>query len=395
MDNITHSLIGGAVAELALGRLPEERRKALRPVFWSASVLASNAPDIDIIIPRILNQGQIDYLLHHRGHTHTWLLSVLLSLLCWLLVRPWTRSWEQREKVLFAGLALFAGLLHVFADGWNIYGVHPLWPFHNGWYFGDAVFILEPLLWLLLAPALAFTMAGRARWILLGPLALLLVLAWNTSLLPLTLKVGLTLGVAAAPLWRRWPRRVAVAAAGATLVVAGFHALSLHVRARFHSLTPGQAWKEVALTPFPAHPLCWNVFGVRVVGGEYRAVIGTVSAGLVRADSCPPLRHVTPTAPLRAPLDLPSENGAVAWFGEFRAPVEELRSLARESCWARAALRFHRVPVWSKSGDRVILGDLRFDREPGLGFSEIVIPENGCPEGVPSWTPPTRGWMGE
>jgi hypothetical protein len=36
-----------------------------------------------------------------------------------------------------------------------------------------------------------------------------------------------------------------------------------------------------------------------------------------------------------------------------------------------------------------VAGDLRYDRAPGLDFSDLVLgAPNGCPRFVPGWTPP-------
>ena len=53
---------------------------------------------------------------------------------------------------LVAGVAFLAPLLHIAMDATNSYGVHPFWPFYDGWLYGDSVFIVEPLLWAAAAP---------------------------------------------------------------------------------------------------------------------------------------------------------------------------------------------------------------------------------------------------
>ncbi len=50
---------------------------------------------------------------------------------------------------------LFTPLLHIAMDFTNNYGVHPFWPVDNRWFYGDSVFIIEPLFWAACAP-LAF-----------------------------------------------------------------------------------------------------------------------------------------------------------------------------------------------------------------------------------------------
>ncbi len=76
---------------------------------------------------------------------------------------------------------------------------------------------------------------------------------------------------------------------------------------------------------------------------------------------------------------------------QFVAPLAELERLYRQSCRARVFLRFARLPFWTElPGTGLVLGDLRFDREPGLGFAELVVDRanDSCPPAIPPWTPP-------
>src|SRR5262245_12326276 len=59
MDNVTHSLFGATLARTPLGRAGRGTTAAL--------VLASNAPDIDIVTTA---GGALKYLEWHRGPTH-------------------------------------------------------------------------------------------------------------------------------------------------------------------------------------------------------------------------------------------------------------------------------------------------------------------------------------
>src|SRR5450830_2180671 len=92
MDNITHSVIGLATGELLHRSLPPEpqepAQRTRRALFLFTAWFASNAPDLDLILTRLL-PSPFGYMLHHRGHTHTLLLAVpqallLLPLLCLL-----------------------------------------------------------------------------------------------------------------------------------------------------------------------------------------------------------------------------------------------------------------------------------------------------------------------
>jgi inner membrane protein len=153
MDNITHSVVGlgvGALIDRSLPPEPDAAGERVRQrMLLTIGCLASNFPDLDLVLTRLL-APPLGYLLHHRGHTHTLLAAIgevaLLLALVWLL-------WPNARRLLRASrharrgalLAAGAGLvLHLAMDGMNVYGVHPFWPFDNNWYYGDLVFIVEP-----------------------------------------------------------------------------------------------------------------------------------------------------------------------------------------------------------------------------------------------------------
>ena len=87
------------------------------------------------------------------------------------------------------------------------------------------------------------------------------------------------------------------------------------------------------------------------------------------------------------------------WANEYVLPARTLRALALERCEAEAFLRWSRVPYVTApdaSGSRV-LGDLRYDRNPGLDFSDVALPHarGRCPEYVPPWLPPRSDLLAE
>jgi hypothetical protein len=49
-----------------------------------------------------------------------------------------------------------------------------------------------------------------------------------------------------------------------------------------------------------------------------------------------------------------------------------------------------RIPYWVEAGDKVVVGDLRFDRSKGLDFADLELEKApmACPRFLPSWTPP-------
>src|SRR5690349_16282166 len=160
MDNVTHSLAGLLLAESAVrlrGRA-SLRTTHLGAVAATASVVAANLPDADLFYTGG-GGDRLAYMLHHRGYTHTVIGVVIGAALMWgaaMLVLRWrSRQWSPRSDTrwLFA-LLLVSTVSHLVLDWTNSYGVHPFWPLDDRWYYGDAVFIVEPWLWVASVPAL-------------------------------------------------------------------------------------------------------------------------------------------------------------------------------------------------------------------------------------------------
>jgi inner membrane protein len=121
LDNITHSLVGAALSEIAAreSATPTERR-----LFLAAGILSSNLPDLDLLYVG-LTPPPLGYLLHHRGHTHTLVGLVVQGLLGWMLCRlvPAVRRLAAGDRARLLSL-IAAGLLsHELLDAGNNYGV--------------------------------------------------------------------------------------------------------------------------------------------------------------------------------------------------------------------------------------------------------------------------------
>lgn len=163
MDNLTHSLVGYALARAGVGRSV--------PAPVATLVLASNAPDVDIVT--VLTGGGVGYLDAHRGATHGPLGCLLLGALvaggvaaahAWLawrrgerLERPWAtllRLW---------GVAVLGVAIHVLMDVPTSYGTRLLSPFAGTWYALDWMPIIDIYLWAVLA--------GGAVWMHVRPAA--------------------------------------------------------------------------------------------------------------------------------------------------------------------------------------------------------------------------------
>ena len=415
MDNITHSVVGlgiGALIDRCLPDEPDAGRQRLRTrVLLTLCCLASNFPDLDLLLTHRL-EAPLGYLLMHRGHTHTLVgalaeLVVLLGL-TWLL-------WPNARALLRASAharvgALAAGaiglLLHIGMDGLNVYGVHPFWPVDPSWYYGDLVFIVEPVFWIGFGIPLA-AMAVRARLRLLTYLGMAAVLVGATlagflawwSLAGLAI-LALALGALghrarARPDGRR--SRVALAA-GLTLSIGfvGAQALALqHARealgTALRAADPGQHVLDMALSAYPANPLCWSFVSVERDDGHHgdatlhlRRGLLSVAPGVAPVGACP--ASLAGAAPVDA-------GRALAWQADDRMPLALLRTLRRTNCHVDAWLRFARAPVLAAG----IATDERWG-QPGVhNFSSLWYDELAtlpCPHGCAGLGLSARGRAG-
>lgn len=154
MDNITHTLVGAALAESGL-----KRRTALGA---ATLMIGANFPDIDVA--GLLFPDSIDF---RRGITHGFpALVVLPFVLAWLMqvydrrVRlrrdPRAMPADFRQLAVLSAISIWS---HPTLDFMNIYGMRWLMPFVNRWYYADALFIVD--LWILLALGIAVTWSRR------------------------------------------------------------------------------------------------------------------------------------------------------------------------------------------------------------------------------------------
>jgi inner membrane protein len=126
-------------------------------------IIAANIPDIDAVAVLL---GGHQHLAIRRGITHGPIAMVVLPLLLWgvmLWFDRWQARWGKRpdkrlpiHKGWLLALAYIACLSHPLFDWFNSYGVRLLEPFSSRWFYGDALFIVDP--WVL-------AMMGAAVWI--------------------------------------------------------------------------------------------------------------------------------------------------------------------------------------------------------------------------------------
>ena len=142
MDPLTHSATGLFLGRAGLNRFSPHAAWIL--------VLASNAPDIDIVT---LAGGEIGYLNYHRHLTHSLAAWPVMALLPVLLVRLFARRpfrWLGAYAISLAAVAT-----HLLLDCTNAYGVRLLLPFSARWFRLDLTSVVDLWIWAVLLLALA------------------------------------------------------------------------------------------------------------------------------------------------------------------------------------------------------------------------------------------------
>ena len=153
---------------MALGRAGLNRRTALAT---STLVIANNLPDLDVAV-FATNTLAMSF---RRGWTHGLLaqavLPLLLAALVWLVTRRRARPADapgapRAPEARFSQLLLlsYIGLYsHILLDLMNSYGLRILMPFSGRWFYGDALYIIDPWMWLVLAAGVYLSAAARRR----------------------------------------------------------------------------------------------------------------------------------------------------------------------------------------------------------------------------------------
>jgi inner membrane protein len=417
MDNITHGLAGLLMADVTLQSMHPRHSRTLSPRVRRATVLlgiaAAEFPDSDLLYSGPLVQlGPLGYLLHHRGHTHTLVWATVSALLLWWLVRWWIRRGDSADRSSRAGpllwLALAGTWSHLLLDWTNSYGVHPFWPLDHRWYYGDAVFIVEPWLWVVAIPPLLFGARSRGGRVLLalfgvGMLAASGFTGQVASAVALVLLVaslcwlGAQLVVPA--LARPWLGIALWMGVTATFVVSSRIARSEVTRT---ATARGETVLDVVLNPAPGDPTCWSTLVVsrsadravyRLTSGmagvtarrTAESCLTTYTRGRAGGDVLSGLTGASATVPFAV-------SPQTAWRTTWSAPVAELVQLSNTRCEVAAALRFMRTPVWRTSPEgELLLADARYGTAGGFNALAYPAVASGCSitgRWIPSWTPP-------
>lgn len=391
MDNLTHSLIGAALGEGAAQtriQLAAKRGQGasigLRAYLWLASVLANNIPDIDVIYTRI-TPGHLGSLLHHRGHTHTLLMALPQGLIVFglmLAIARLTRTaFDKSEKFWLLGVSLLGAVMHLVADSWNSYGVHPFWPFNNRWYYGDFIFIVEPWIWIALLPPLMYaSWRNWLRWlfrlIMLGALAAI----WTTEYMPQGFKICLTMALALFLLakWLTPQRRILLGLGSVLIVLLAFSGARALAERRVERISKTEAplakLHDILLSPLPGNFACWSSITVTTQNDTYsvNARLINIFPELLPDSACPDFHN-------------PDRRS-------FVGSLKELRHLYSTHCSFAAFLQFARSPYWQRENGQIFVGDMRFERRSrgrrSFSQQQYLESDTACPPNLTGWVPP-------
>jgi inner membrane protein len=163
MDNVCHTLAGAAIGHTGLKRRTRFAQGAL--------MISANVPDLDVLV----FLTDVPSVAFRRGWTHGVLAQALLPVLVtgafWAVDRLRPRRAVDTPPFNGAWLLLLAYLgvySHVLLDLLNNYGVRLLTPLDWRWFYGDAVFIIDPWLWLALGAGVWLARRRRSaapgRW---------------------------------------------------------------------------------------------------------------------------------------------------------------------------------------------------------------------------------------
>jgi len=359
VDNLTHALAGAAIAKAGAERTT--------PLATATLVVAANAPDIDMVS---YVAGPYAALAFRRGITHGWPALIVLPLIVTAVMLAWDRRVRRRRdphaEPARAGpllaLAALGVLTHPTLDWMNTYGMRWALPFDGAWTYGDALFILDPWIWLALGGAVVlvsdWSRAWLACWTALAVAASALVLAAVPAarvawLVGLATVVGLFLAHRPAGAGAR--RATAAAAVGAVCA----YAVAL-------VMADGVARDQVAEAAAARGLVVRDVMIAPVRGNPFVSDVE-----LVTADAYVPGMHRwvgEPAVELFPDRALPLVD---ALGGVPPADVQDILARAREHPDVRHYLVWARYPYVrvevDGAGWQVVYADARYDDVPTAG----------------------------
>jgi inner membrane protein len=141
MEPLAHTLVGACLGETGL--------KRRTPLAMAALVVGAMMPDVEGVC---YLAGQDVAFEFRRGLTHGIAAMAVLPLALTGLLLIYDRWWRRKRHpdapparpAWLLGLAFIGVLTHPFLDWTNNYGVRLLMPFSGRWFYGDALFIVDP-----------------------------------------------------------------------------------------------------------------------------------------------------------------------------------------------------------------------------------------------------------
>ena len=253
MDNITHTLVGLTLVRAGVGRRTAGAMTAM--------LLASNAPDLDIV--SAITGGAVPYLAMHRGPTHGVLgivaLALVSALVAWsvpVLRRRPLPAWRTLGALV--GVAMCGSVLHVLMDLPTSYGVRLFFPFDPTWYALDWMPIVDVYVWALLGAGLVVAWVGPERRVQAARVVLAAIVCFY--------------GVRAAAQSRALAIAASTTADGTATPCANAPVLSRHPGLlEAHAAGPGACLQAAALPTFFS-PFTWQLVRQQANGYELRTL---------------------------------------------------------------------------------------------------------------------------
>jgi len=355
MDPLAHTLVGACLAETRLRRWT--------PLALPALLLGANAPDIDAVTMFMDGDLALGF---RRGWTHGVLALAVLPVLLWAsllgcdaLLRRFRPDRPRVQPLPLAALCVLGVWTHPVLDWLNVYGMRWLMPFDGRWFYGDALFIVEPWLWLLAAAPVVLARTRRpssvVAWVALALLTSVLVL--RSGLVPSAARGVWCAGAAAIALaaacglGRQRSEALAALALGALVLFSGAmlagSALAAH-QARIWLEAQGIAPLDVMAAPVPANPFAREVVATDADAYHRLRIAWLESPAIQR--SAPPLSRGATGPVVDAARRAPHVQGLVGWMRFPRYVVEP-----------------------TPDGYRVVLQDVRYGARGGIGQAVVEL----------------------
>jgi len=160
VDNLCHTLVGAALGEAGL--------KRRTPLATATLLVGANLPDLDAFT-YVFSDGATALELR-RGWTHGVLAMAVLPFALAGAMAAWDRLVRRSrrpgaEPARFRALLLLSFisvLSHPPLDFLNTYGMRFLFPFSRRWFYGDALYIVDPWVWIAVGLGIGFSRARRS-----------------------------------------------------------------------------------------------------------------------------------------------------------------------------------------------------------------------------------------